>query len=277
MATDTVRTGAVEANGTDLYHEIRGDGPPVVCIVGGGGDAFTFEAIAELLADTYTVVTYDRRGNSRSPRPPGWTRTTTAEQADDCAALIETLGLERPVVFGSSAGGTILVSLIERHVPLIRGAIVHEPGLSAVSPKAAEARALLEKIASDGMTAGGPAAAMERTFRWLLGDELFESVPSDVRSRVRDNGEVLFGVERPGMSSFEPNADALASASIPVHAAYGEDNEGTAAWWEGAAWVSRATGGPLHVFPGGHTAFMDRPAEFTEALRPILESMTQEG
>ena len=27
MATDTVRTGTVRANGTELYHEIRGDGP----------------------------------------------------------------------------------------------------------------------------------------------------------------------------------------------------------------------------------------------------------
>jgi pimeloyl-ACP methyl ester carboxylesterase len=61
--------------------------------MGATGDAGHFERLAELLADEFTVITYDRRGNGRSPRPPGWDATSAEEQADDAAALLEALGL----------------------------------------------------------------------------------------------------------------------------------------------------------------------------------------
>ena len=65
---------------------------------GSNGDAGNFTRAADLLADEFTVVTYDLRGNSRSPRPPGWTTTSVSEQADDAAALIQALGLAPTVV-----------------------------------------------------------------------------------------------------------------------------------------------------------------------------------
>jgi pimeloyl-ACP methyl ester carboxylesterase len=58
-----------------LYYEVRGGGPPVLFIMGATGDAGHFATVADQLADKFTVVTFDRRGNSRSSRPPGW-RTT---------------------------------------------------------------------------------------------------------------------------------------------------------------------------------------------------------
>lgn len=38
--------------------------------------------------------------------------------------------------------------------------------------------------------------------------------------------------------------------------------------------MARATGGPLDVLPGNHMGFYPQAAEFAEALRPILASMT---
>ena len=60
--------------GTELYHEIRGTGPAVLLIMGASGDGGHFDVLAELLADEFTVVTYDRRGNGRSEVPAGWER-----------------------------------------------------------------------------------------------------------------------------------------------------------------------------------------------------------
>ena len=59
----------VTVNGTELYYEVRGAGPPVLLIMGATGDGGHFDALADLLADEFTVVSYDRRGNGRSPRP----------------------------------------------------------------------------------------------------------------------------------------------------------------------------------------------------------------
>jgi len=45
---------------------MRGSGPTLLLIAGGNGDAGIFERVASVLANEYTVVTYDPRGNSRS-------------------------------------------------------------------------------------------------------------------------------------------------------------------------------------------------------------------
>ena len=67
----TMKHGLVEVNGAQIYYETRGSGPPLLLIMGLTGDAGWFEPLAEILAEQFTVVTYDRRGNSRSPRPDG--------------------------------------------------------------------------------------------------------------------------------------------------------------------------------------------------------------
>ena len=91
--TQDVEAKSVVANGTNLYYEREGTGPAVLFIAGSTGDAGNFSRAAALLADEFSVVTYDRRGNSRSPRPSGWTTTSVGEQADDAAALINALKL----------------------------------------------------------------------------------------------------------------------------------------------------------------------------------------
>ena len=70
---------SIEVNGIRIYYEKRGRGPAVLFVSGATGDAGHWTTVADILADAYTVITYDRRGNSRSPRPPGWTSTTIGE------------------------------------------------------------------------------------------------------------------------------------------------------------------------------------------------------
>jgi len=95
----------VTVNGTELYHEVRGTGPPVLLIMGATGDGGHFDKLADLLADEFTVITYDRRGNGRSPVPAGWETTSPEEQADDAAALLDALGTGPAAVFSTSSGG----------------------------------------------------------------------------------------------------------------------------------------------------------------------------
>jgi pimeloyl-ACP methyl ester carboxylesterase len=57
------------ANDAELYYEVRGDGPPLLLMMDASGYGGVFGRFAELLADEFTVVTYDRRGNGQSPSP----------------------------------------------------------------------------------------------------------------------------------------------------------------------------------------------------------------
>jgi pimeloyl-ACP methyl ester carboxylesterase len=127
-----VQMPRVTVNGTELYYEVRGTGPPVLLIMGGTGDGGHLDALADVLADEFVVVSYDRRGNGRSPVPPGWQTTSAEEQADDAAALLNALGTGPTAVFGTSSGGNFALCLMIRHPEWVRGAILHEPGLYAL-------------------------------------------------------------------------------------------------------------------------------------------------
>jgi len=102
--TKRVKTGTVEANGTKLYYELRGRGPSLLFIPGAEGDAEEYPRVAELLDDEFTVLTYDRRGFSRSPRPVGYIGTTVDRQTDDAAALLGALDLAPAGVWGNGSG-----------------------------------------------------------------------------------------------------------------------------------------------------------------------------
>ena len=126
MDTRQIERGRVQANGTELYYEARGDGPPLLLIAGGLADAGQFTALDEALAG-HRVITYDRRGNSRSPAPTGWTATTVDEQAADAAALLEALGIAAASVYGHSIGAPIVLDLALRRPEIIDTLILHDP------------------------------------------------------------------------------------------------------------------------------------------------------
>src|SRR5688500_14488199 len=130
-------SGVIDAGTASLYHEVRGSGPAVLFITGATGDAGEWAHAATALAKEFTVVTYDRRGLSRSPRPEGWTATSMGEQADDAAALLRALDLAPAAVVGHSAGASIACSVVARHPEVVRHAVLYEAPLLAVVPDGA--------------------------------------------------------------------------------------------------------------------------------------------
>ncbi|HEY3955206.1 MAG TPA: hypothetical protein VGM53_17700 [Streptosporangiaceae bacterium] len=81
-------TGTAHGAGADLYFERRGAGPPLLLIVGGGGDCGYYGRLADILADEFTVLSYDRRGNSRSRLHTGPGPLVMAEQRADALAVL---------------------------------------------------------------------------------------------------------------------------------------------------------------------------------------------
>ena len=185
-------SSSLEVNGIRIYYEKRGRGPAVLFVSGATGDAGHWTTVAGILADAYTVITYDRRANSRSPQPPGWMSTTVGEQADDAAALLGGLDLVPAIVVGTSAAAGILADLCLRHPHVLHGAIFHEPvfpsGVSNIGAVNAARQARIE----EGMARGGPRAAMELFLRSVAGDEVYESLDPQLRERLLGNAEVLF-------------------------------------------------------------------------------------
>jgi len=270
--------GSIEANGIRIYYEKRGCGPAVVFVSGATGDAGHWTTVADILADAYTVITYDRRGNSRSPQPPGWTSTTIGEQADDAAALLRSLDLIPATVFGTSAAAGILADLCLRHPHVLHGAIFHEPVFPSGIPDIGAANAARQRLIDEGMARGGPRAAMALYLRGVAGDEVYESLDPQLRERLLGNAEVLFGIEMAPFIAYDPAPGQLAAIGVPCAVTAGAGNRDSAAgghWrYQAAQWLAAHLGTTVIELPGTHMGYLGQPGHFAEALRPILDRHT---
>jgi pimeloyl-ACP methyl ester carboxylesterase len=244
----------------------------VLFVMGVTGDAGHFDTVADLLADEFTVVTYDRRGNGRSPRPADWDTTSVQEQADDAAALVDALGLSPTAVFGTSSGATYALCLLIRHADAVRGAILHEPPLYSVSEQPDDALAAVTPTVRAAMAAGGPSAALEQFWRWVGGDAGWDRLEPGLRERMLRTSETFFAVERGTYESYRPADATLAAITAPVQVLAGEQTAPFRA--EIAGWLARRLGVEMTRAPGAHTPYVDRPRELAHTIRPFLRLVT---
>ena len=109
-----------DVNGLHLYYETHGTGRPLILLHGGLGSGEMFAPILPTLADHHQVILPDLQGHGRTAdidRP-----LSVISMADDIAALIDHLGLERPDVVGYSLGGGVAIHLAARHPERVRKA-----------------------------------------------------------------------------------------------------------------------------------------------------------
>ncbi len=100
-----------------LAHNESGSGPPLLLIMGLNAPGSAWAPHTKAWSATYRCIEIDNRGAGRSPAPPG--PYGTAVMADDCAALIEDLGVGPCRVAGISMGGAIAQELALRRPDLV--------------------------------------------------------------------------------------------------------------------------------------------------------------
>ena len=120
MTTVEVRRVDV-ADGVALnVHVWEGDGAPFLLVHGLASNARLWDGVAADLAGRgHRVVAVDQRGHGRSDKPDSGYDFET--MCADLVALIETMGLDRPLAVGQSWGGQVVVELATRRTDLVRG------------------------------------------------------------------------------------------------------------------------------------------------------------
>jgi len=121
MSTPT-SNARVTVNGVVLYYEIHGKGPPLVMLHGGVNPSDMFGAPLAEMAKTHQVIAIHLRGHGFSTdADEPW---TCEQMADDVAALLGRLGIEKIDFMGWSLGGGVSLQTAIRHPKLVGKLIV---------------------------------------------------------------------------------------------------------------------------------------------------------
>jgi pimeloyl-ACP methyl ester carboxylesterase len=267
----------IDVPGARLHVVERGQGPALLLVHGLAGQLchFTY-ALVDQLATQCRVVAVDRPGSGYSVRAPNASAALGA-QADVLAALIDALGLGRPLVVGHSLGGAVALALAQRHPERVAGLLLLAPlthPVREISP------------AFNGLKIAKP--WMRTLVAWTLAvpfgiakrDEVLQlifgpnSVPVDFATR---GGGLL--TLRP--SHFVAACTDLAAApedlegmiqryttmQLPVRIIYGRDDRILSPQEQGEALAAKLPGARLTLIDGGHMLPITAPDAVAQFIR----------
>jgi pimeloyl-ACP methyl ester carboxylesterase len=112
----------VDVNGCKLWYELKGSGDYLLQIGGAGFAHENFGFVTDAMAEHFTVIEFDLRGYGFSDRPVQ--HYSMEVWADDCAALLEDIGVERAHVHGTSMGGMVAIKLAAKYPEKVDGLII---------------------------------------------------------------------------------------------------------------------------------------------------------
>ena len=271
-------TETVNVNGVRLAYEIHGTGEiPLVMVHGSWFSRRNWDPVVPKLAESFRVVTYDRRGHGESEQTSG--QGSVSEDVADVATLIEHLGLSPAWVSGQSFGGSITLRLAGERPDLLRGITAHEPPLfslvaddPAVAPML-EGFAQLSAAVTERIASGDHAGAAEQFIEEGLGEGLWTQFPPEIRQMMTEHAptyldeandpeqvafdlEWISGFTRPALLTKGDQSGPLFAAVIPRLAEAMPPAE-----------IQEFTG-------AGHAVHLEQPEDYAEAITAFIRRHT---
>ncbi|MFZ0593851.1 MAG: alpha/beta hydrolase [Bryobacteraceae bacterium] len=270
-----MQAGLIESPEVNLYYTKRSAGPMLLILQGGAGNADGSEA----LADRFTVVTYDRRGLSRS-KPLGAEGCELATHAADAGRLIAALSPEPAFVFGSSIGALIGLELAAHHSEHVRLLVAHEPPVYRLLNGAEQEEALRShaELHETFQREGLPAAMKLMIAR--SGVDINDREPEvpaplapamdpqSAAQRLADLHQFL-AYDVPAVTRYQPDLGALTASRSKIVPAIGTGSRSTRPHRCAVA-VAELLGVAAVEFPGGHTGYILRPKAFAAKLEELF-------
>jgi pimeloyl-ACP methyl ester carboxylesterase len=259
----------VITEGAEIYCERRGSGPLLLLITGGMGDAGFYSSAADILANEFTVLNYDRRCNSRSTGDRS-IDMTIAQQARDAAAIIKAMRQDDAIIFGSSDGGIIGLELAGAKPEVIESLIVHEPPVIELLPAAYadKWRSFHHDIYMKNLREGWQAALPEFTAT-LIGAPDIPFLP-DLNDRVSGNMDFFFRHEYKAFTQYIPDVKRIRENKVKIVTAVGRNSDDSQYVQSTMALASK-----LHCecieFPGQHDVSFYMPEEFARTVLSTLK------
>jgi pimeloyl-ACP methyl ester carboxylesterase len=272
-------TGLIETPEVNLYYTMRGEGPMLLILQGGAGNADGSEALANALADRFTVITYDRRGLSRS-RPAQAEGCEIATHASDAAHLIAALSSEPVFLFGSSMGALIGIVLAVDYGERVRMLVAHEPPLYRLLQGDEQEEALRShmELQQTFQQEGLPAAMKLMITRSGVDfndrepevpTPLAPSAESQAAAQRFADLQYFFKWDVPAVTRYQPNLVALTTAASRIVPAVGVGSGSTRPYRCTIALAEFLNASAVE-FQGGHTGYVLRPNATAKTLSELF-------
>jgi pimeloyl-ACP methyl ester carboxylesterase len=257
-------------SGASLSYQVCGSGPLLLLIAGGGGGSANFQGLVHLLADSYTLVTYHRRGAIGSPLDDPEEDVSLETQSEDAHLLLAELTHEPAVVFGSSAGALIGLDLVARYPQQVRLLVAHEPPTEYLLPDGAQA---FPEDALDLYHREGGMVALQR-FIAYNGMNSADREPdvelAAAQAESAANADAFFRYNLLSVRRYRLDFAKLLATPTQIVLAGGETGRAYVGY-RGATAVAERLGTSVVEFPGHHVGYLTHPRAFAERLRGVLK------
>jgi pimeloyl-ACP methyl ester carboxylesterase len=260
-----------------LYYETRGSGPVLLLIPGANGDARVFPPLAEQLSQHYTVVTYDRRGFSRSvlDGPQDYAHKLDTD-ADDARQLIEHLSDQPATVFGTSSGAVVALQLLTNHPNTVNTIVPYEPAAMRLLPNTQHWLNFYDEL-YDLYRQHGPAPALTR-FRERSFTDSDRAVMNHATNpqngpHIIANATYWFERELRKYIRVQLDFNSLTRHAHQIIPAVGRDSRGYPAYQAGIH-LGKALNRPVVELPGGHAGYAQDPPKVATELITALNQLS---
>lgn len=256
-------------NDTEIAFDDIGSGLPVVFLHAFPLNRTMWEPQIGALVAEARCIPVDFRGFGDSAASPPYTMD---RYADDVAAVLDALSIERAVVVGLSMGGYVAFALWRRHRARIRGLVLADTRAVADTPDGLEKRREIIRVAE---TQGSTGVA-NMQIAGLVGKSTRDKRPDiyDAMHRMMAQGYVegIVGATQ-AMMARPDSTPTLATIDVPTLVVVGEEDAITPRK-DAEALHRGIPGSRLEVLQkAGHLSNVERPAAFNTVMSEFLGSL----
>jgi pimeloyl-ACP methyl ester carboxylesterase len=261
----------VDVATVDLHVREVGRGTPVVLL-----HAFPLSSAMWLdtrneLSGVARVITPDLRGFGGSPL--GADEPSLDPMADDVAAVLDRLGLDRVVLGGLSMGGYVSMAFLRRHADRVSALVLADTKASADAPPARENR---ERIAGELDSEGTSRVLLDDVLPTLCGDTTKARRPlvlGRVRALVEGAPPAAAAWAQRGMAARPDSLDTLRAADVPAVVVVG-DEDALVSGDDAEAMADALPQGRLVTLPGaGHLSAVETPKPFADTVGQFVAGL----
>ena len=258
------------SGGIDIGYDDVGEGDPILFVHGFPHNRALWAPQLNALVDHARCIAPDLRGFGETTVSGPYTMD---QYADDLAALLDTIRVERTVLCGLSMGGYIAMAFWRRHRARVRGLVLMDTRAGADS---SDAKARRTELMALTRAKGSPAIA-DAMITGMVGKSTRAKCPEVAdavhRMLARSPVEGVVGalqamIDRPDSSA------TLGTIDVPTMLVVGDEDVLTPP--DDSRAMSRLIrGSTLEIIAGaGHVSNVERPAAVNHLLSEFVSSIT---